>query len=273
MDRIHAFEFNERPETPAFIRDSITEILGGVWRILRFGNPLGPVFSEFCQRAGARRILDLASGSGEPAALLMDGLIRQGDTSTHLTLSDLFPKVPAMERVAVRHPGRIDVARVPVDAADVPEGIDCDGCTIVGAFHHFPPDLATRILADCVSKGRSIFILDVPGSAFWAFLLLFPIPGFFSLLAHPLLTREDRLLKALFTYLVPLIPALGSWDYLVSALRFYSEAEYRNMADRTGGDYAWEYCEVSFLPGARLAVFWGIPREKKPSPSTPDERE
>ena len=91
---VHAFEFNERPETPGFIRDAITEIPGIVWRVFRIRNPLGPVFSEFCRRAGCRRVLDLASGSGEPASLLLDGLIRQGDASVSLVLSDLYPMQP-----------------------------------------------------------------------------------------------------------------------------------------------------------------------------------
>ena len=258
--RVHAFEFNERPETPGFIRDAITEILGIVWRTVRVRNPLGPVFSEFCGRAGCRRILDLASGSGEPASILVDGLVRQGDNPVSLVLSDLYPKLGAMERVAARYPGRMEVWNLPVDATDVPKDIDCDGCTMVGAFHHFPPDLATRILSDCVKKRRSVFIVDVPRGSVPLFLLLFPVPGVPALLLNPLVAREGRLRKALFTYLIPAIPVLGTWDYLVSAARFYSEAEYYDMAERAGGGYRWEYSEVGSFPGVRLAVFTGIPR-------------
>jgi len=259
MRRIHAFEFNERPETPGFIRDSITEILGMVWRVIRVRNPLGPIFAEFCSRAGCRRVLDLASGSGEPASILVEGLIRQGEPSVSMILSDLYPKVRSMEQVAARYPGRVEVARCPVDAADVPPEIDCDGCTIVGAFHHFPPELGARILADCVRKRRAVFILDVPHRFVWAFLLLFPVPGSLALFLNPLLSREARLRQALLTYIVPVIPLLGTWDFLVSALRFYSEAEYREMAAQAGGNYRWEYREILFFPGVSLAVFSGIP--------------
>lgn len=259
LPRVHAFEFNERPETPGFVRDAITDILGMLWRLVRIRNRLGPVFSDFCSRAGCSRVLDLASGSGEPASLLVDGLMRQGNTSVSLVLSDLYPKLGPMDRVASRFPGRMEVWRSPVDAADVPDEIECDACTLVGAFHHFPPDLATRILADCVRKRRALFIVDVPrGSVPW-FLLLFPIPGVPALLLNPLLSREDRLRKGVFTYLVPAIPVLGAWDTLVSGARFYSEAEYRAMAARAGGRYRWEYREVQFFPGVRLAVFSGMP--------------
>jgi len=259
LPRVQAFEFNERPETPGFVRDAITEVLGMVWRLFRIRDPLGPVFSDFCRRAGCRRVLDLASGSGEPASLLAEGLIRQGDDSVSLVLSDLYPKPGPMERVAARYPGRMEIWRQPVDAADVPDEIPCDGCTIVGAFHHFPPALATRILADCVRKRRPVFIVDVPRGAVPWFLLLFPVPGVPALLLNPLLSREDRLGKAVFTYLVPAIPVLGAWDFLVSASRFYSEGEYRAMAEQAGSGFRWEYREVKSLPGARLAVFSGLP--------------
>ncbi len=260
MRRIQAFEFNERPETPAFIRDAITEILGTVWRVIQILNPVGPVFAEFCEKAGCRKVLDLASGSGEPASILVDGLLREGDSSVRMILSDLFPKVGPMERVAARYPGRIDVAPSPVDASDVPEEIKCDACSIVGAFHHFSPDLAARILSDCVKKKRAVFILDVPARSIWRFLLFFPLPGLLAMTLNPLLAREARLRKALFTYLVPAIPAMGTWDFLVSALRFYSEDEYREMAGRAGGAYRWEYREFTFFPGGSLAVFQGIPK-------------
>jgi hypothetical protein len=77
---------------------------------------------------------------------------------------------------------------------------------------------------------------------------------------NPVFKKERRFRKALFTYLIPLIPALGGWDYLVSALRSYSEAEYREMAEGAGGDYCWEYREIVPFPGAHFAVFWGIPK-------------
>jgi len=259
MRRVQAFEFNERPETPGFIRDAITEVLGMVWRVIRVVNPVGPAFAEFCRNAGCLRVLDLASGSGEPASILMDGLQREGDSTVRLVLSDLYPKVGPMERVAARYSGRIEVVRFPVDAADVPGEIACDACSIVGAFHHFPPDLAVRILADCVKKRRAVFILDVPPQTVRRFLLLFPLPGVLALLLNPLVTREARLSKALFTYLVPAIPLLGTWDFFVSALRFYSEDEYREMARQAGGEYRWEYREIPFFPGGRLGVFSGIP--------------
>jgi hypothetical protein len=108
-------------------------------------------------------------------------------------------------------------------------------------------------------KRRAVFILDVPSRFVWAFLLLFPVPGALALFLNPLLSGESRLRKAFFTYVLPVIPLLGTWDFLVSALRFYSEPEYRGMAAKAGGDYRWEYREIFFFPGASLAVFSGIP--------------
>jgi hypothetical protein len=117
--RLHAFEFNERPECPAFVRDAIVEALGTGLRWGRMYDAVGPVFAEFCARAGCTEVLDLCSGSGEPVSILLDALARSGVGTfgtgdqagspvapPRFLLSDLFPNVAAMARVAARHPGR-----------------------------------------------------------------------------------------------------------------------------------------------------------------------
>jgi len=259
MNRIQSFEFNERRETPWFVRDAITEILGRVWRILQPLNPTGAVFADFCRRARCKTILDLASGTGEPVSLLIDGLNREGISSVRFVLSDLFPKPQAMRRVALRYRGQIDVMDKPIDATDVPFDLDCDACTIVGAFHHFPPGIARQILADCVEKRRAVFILDVSRRSLISFLLLFPIPGIIALLLNPFLAGRDRILKSVFTFFLPAIPLLASWDLVMTALRTYSEKDYSSMTRNLKANFEWEYRDVEFLPGAMVAVFSGIP--------------
>jgi SAM-dependent methyltransferase len=261
MGRIRAFEFNELPWVPGFIRDSITETLGLAWRKSGAFSSVGDAFADFCRRSGCRVFLDLGSGSGEPVALLAEALAEKGIDTISFILSDLYPHVPSMERVAARHPG-VRFHPLPVDASDVPGDIRCDAYTIMTAFHHFPPPVAAAILADCARKRKPIFIMDGPSLRHMFTSIPFGLmpSAVFTMFANPFLAPEDRLLKIFFTYLIPLIPLADMWDSLVSALRFYSSAELLDMARGISGDFDWECREIRTPRGLPLTIFTGIPR-------------
>lgn len=256
--RVHAFEFNERPECPRFLRDAIVEALGTGLRWGRIYDGVGPVFAEFCARAGADEVLDLCSGSGEPVSILLEALSRSRVAPPRFLVSDLFPNVPSLRQVAARHPGLIEVVERPVDATDVPADVDRRARTVISAFHHFPPALARRILADCVAKRRAVFLLEALTGDLRGLLAILPAMTA-GMLATPLLTRRDRLKKALATYVVPVVPLTGLWDAVVSDLRTYRADELRAMVEPLGGGYTWERREVPFAPFGRASCFFGVP--------------
>ncbi|MBF0119602.1 MAG: hypothetical protein HQK79_12255 [Desulfobacterales bacterium] len=258
MQRIQAFEFNELSSCPKFIRDCLIEILGNA---IRWGNifgGVGPIFKEFCDKCGCETILDICSGSGEPASILIESLYKQDVPAPNFVISDLFPKIHAMEEVAKKHPGKIEIVRDPVDATDVPKMFDQPARTIINAFHHFPPKLGSQILYDCVSKKRGIFILEGFPRNFKCFSAMIPSLSA-AMLLNPVLTKEDKLLKIIFTYYIPLIAILGVWDSTISVFRIYSKDEIIKMAKDVGPNYKWEYHEIPFLPWGRAVVFSGLP--------------
>lgn len=256
--RLHAFEFNERPEVPAFVRDAIVETLGTGLRWGRIYDGAGPIFAEFCERARCDTVLDLCSGSGEPVSILLEALARQGARAPRFVLSDLLPNVAAMRRVAARHPGQIDVVARPIDATCVPAEVDRGARSVISALHHFPPALAARLLADCVARRRAVFLLDAMAGDARSLLAVLPSMTA-AVFATPLLAERDRLLKALATYALPVVPLAGLWDAVVSCLRSYDEADLRAMVAPLGGGYAWEYRELAFFPGGRAMCFYGVP--------------
>lgn len=258
MARIHAFEFNDHPSCPRFVRDSIVETLGTGLRWGRFYDPVGPVFAEFCRRAGADSILDLCTGTGMPVSILLDVLARQGGPAPRFALSDLFPNLPALEKVATHHPGRLEIVAVPVDATDVPAAVDRPARTVFNAFHHFAPDLAGRILADCVRKRRAIFVLESFTHELRRLRSILPVMTA-AIFANPFLTRRDRLLKLLLTLPVPVIPLAGLWDAVVSILRTHTEEELRALVAPLGNGFAWEYRRIPFGWGGCATVFFGVP--------------
>lgn len=258
MARIQAFEFCENPSTPRFIRESLIETLGSTLRSAGIYDPAAPLFAEFCRRTKCDSILDLGSGSGEPVSVLVDSLQRQGVPSPRFYLSDLLPNIPAMTRVAERHPEHIRVIEEAVDATDVARKFKQPARTIISAFHHFPPELARGILADCARQRRAVFILEGFPRDLRALTPIFAGAAL-PVLANPFTSDKDRLLKAWFTYVQPVIPVLGIWDAIVSVLRVYTEEELMEMVKPFRKKFSWEYHRIPTLLGGTLTVFMGIP--------------
>jgi hypothetical protein len=258
--RVQLFEFHERAECPPFLRESVVETLGRGLRWLDMSAAIGPAFAAFGRQARCARVLDLCSGSGAPASLLLEWLQRHGEPMPQLVLSDLFPNEPALAAVQARHPHHVSFDRTPVDATAVPAELDHDTRLVINAFHHFAPADAARIVADAVAQRKSLFIYEGFPRDLARFLPTGPamLP---ALYLNPLLAPRHRLAKALFTYLLPLIPMIATWDGIVSVLRIYGEAELRAMTAGADG-YRWEYREVPYGRGGRAVIFSGIPCER-----------
>lgn len=255
---MHLFEFNERPECPAFIRDSVTETLGTGLRWGRMGDIVGPAFTQFCRDAGVRRVLDLCSGTGEPVRILVEWMTARGEPVPGFVLSDLFPHQTAFAAVCDAHPGVVTCEAEPVSAVAVPETIAHDARVIINSLHHFRPEVAARILADAVAARRAVFIYEgFPRNL----ARLAPTgPSMLpALLANPVLARRQRLAKAMLTYVVPVIPAVAMWDACVSVMRVHSEDELLAMVAPLGGGYQWTYREQPYPLGGRGVFFTGIP--------------
>jgi hypothetical protein len=152
-------------------------------------------------------------------------------------LTDLYPEVSTFEKVKAANPGRIDYVATPVDATAVPP--ELKGFRIMcNSFHHLPPDMARKVLADAVAQRRGIAIMELverrgPAIAMTAAAVL-NVP-----LTTPFI-RPVRMDRLAFTYLLPLIPLAAAFDGVVSCLRTYSVEEMRELTQGLGDDYIWE---------------------------------
>ena len=262
MKRIQAFEFNELEITPRFIRDAIIEVLGFGLKQGRILDSVGPLFMNFLERANCDHVLDIGSGSGEPASILLNSLIRKGYDPPVITLSDIIPNFTAMERVKARHPDKIRIAEYPVDATNVPESVDCPARVIINVFHHFPTILASRILADSVAKGRAVFIVESFKRKIFHFMPLMAslVP---ALYLSPFAAKKDKYKKIFFSYFIPLIALCGSWDAAVSFLRTRTREELMDMAGKLSGTYSWEFHEAPYFPKGLNQIIMGFPNQSK----------
>jgi hypothetical protein len=260
LPRLQLFEFNDLAATPAPLRDTIVETLS---RALRWGRMLEgvvPPLREFLAAAGAREILDLCAGAGGPATILAEELARAGGEPPRIVLTDRFPRIEDWRAAQAAFPAVLDHVPEPVDATAIPEAISAGRArTVINAFHHFPPALARAILADAVAHSRGIFVSEAFGRNPLQFLPFGPA-GLAALAAAPLLTRRDRLAKALLAWATPIALAAGTWDGLVSTMRIYTEDDLRAMVAPFGGDWRWEFGTYRYPLGGVGQWFYGVPR-------------
>lgn len=256
--RKHYFEFNDSPWVPGFLRESIIEILGKTVINGNIYTAAVPVFTDFCQRSHCTTVLDLCSGSGESTAALMEGLKETGSPVKKCYLSDINPASHALSQQVALNPECLQALDTAIDASDVRNTPEHQARLIVAAFHHFKPAEAGSIINDAVNAKKAIFILE-PFPRQLKNTLPFFIKSFIPGATNPLRSPKNRLAKALFTYLIPLIPLLGWWDTIISALRMYSEAEYRQWAS-AHEHYHWEYHLITTPLWGAITIFTGIPR-------------
>lgn len=241
MARLHLFEIHDQPWCPVAVRDGITDLIQAAQAWFHAYDGIASRLAAAVTRAGAVRVVDLASGAGGPWRRLRPALARHG-ADVPLLLSDRYPNLPAL-----RASGLAFVAE-PVDATAVPAGLT-GFRTLFTSFHHFQPAPARAILADAVRRGEGIGVFEItrrePVSlvlnllAVLAVLLMVPFVRPF---------RWDRLAV---TYLLPLLPLAAAFDGFVSCLRTYTPAELRDLV-RDFPQYDWD---VGLAPHP----FWPLP--------------
>jgi hypothetical protein len=256
MPRLHLFEWEDFPWFPAVLRDAATAYLRRAVEVTGQADRLAPKLAEAVRRARAERIVDLCSGGAGPMVALARALETQ-EARVPVTLTDLYPNVPALEEAVRVSEGAVAFERESVDATRVPA--ELTGMrTLFNAFHHFRPEAARAILEDAVSARQPIAVFEVVSRDPAA---LFGI--LFAPLAVLLLMPTIRPLKSswlLFTYVIPLVPLLVLWDGVVSCLRVYSPEELEKLVEGLPADgYRWEIGRLPIGGPAKATYLLGRP--------------
>lgn len=262
MSRTHLVELEDLPWFPRVLRDGGTAFLAFAERASGHGRMLMGPLEKTLDATGETRLVDLCSGGGGPAATMADELAERGRQVT-VTLTDLYPNVPAYEHAAASSGGRVVGWAASVDATHVPA--DLPGVrTIWNAFHHFRPAQARSILASAVADRQPIAVFEVVSRE---------LPMLLGLLMTPLtvtlsvpLWRPFRWQWLLFTWLIPVMQLFILWDGLVSWLRIYSVPELRELvADIDAPDWVWDIGTIRLgnapMHGTYLV---GYPKPQRP---------
>jgi len=255
LPRFQLFEFEDLPWFPSVIRNLATDYLRFMENRFKLHESLVPLLKQAIEDSQQTCVVDLCSGGGGPVMGLLRELTAEG-VPLVVTLTDRFPNLNAMSRLAALDPARIGFHPEPVDATAVPA--DVRGLrTIFNAFHHFAPVAARAVLQNAVDARQPICICDASSRSIFVLLVFFLNP-IYVWLATPFI-RPFRASRLLFTYLLPLVPLICWWDGLVSALRSYSMEEMLALTRNFEG-YTWRAGRVR-LPWTLLYITWlrGIP--------------
>jgi hypothetical protein len=262
LSRRQLFEFNDLAQAPAAVRDTIVESLSRTLAWGRILDELVPAFERFLEAAGTREVLDLGSGAGGPASIIVRAYLRAGRTPPRFLLTDLHPRPELWARLArdPAHAGAIDFVDAPVDATRVPEALAAGRArAVINVLHHFPPPVVAALLADAARSSRGIFVAECFDRDPAGFLSM-TVPGLPALLANPVLSERDRWAKVVLTWLTPAAVLISLWDGLVSTLRIHTPAELAALAAPLEDRLRFQSGEFRFAFGGRGIWFSGLPR-------------
>jgi hypothetical protein len=238
MRRRQWLEIADQPWCPAAVRDGLTDYLQFVIDRTAPYAAAAPLLADAlradAQRAGtsaaggggAAPVVDLGSGAGGPWRALA-GQLAEAGVPVRVRLTDAYPNPAAFAWLARETGGVVTGEPRPVAADAVPAEL-AGFRTLFSAFHHFPPPVARRVLADAVARGRGIAVFEGTrrDARCLAFMFLVPLA---ILLVTPRL-RPFRWSRLLLTYLLPVIPLIAFVDGVVSCLRTYTPDELRALA-------------------------------------------
>jgi hypothetical protein len=242
MRRVHLFEWEDQPWLPRVFRDFITDQL----RYTHNEPMREPVnaaiaarLAALLARTGTTQIVDLCAGAGGPVARI--GRILMDDLSlpVNILLTDLYPNVAAFKEIEAQSGGRLRARYESTNACDVPA--DLTGVrTLFTALHHFEPPVVKMVLADAVRKGAPIAVFE-PLERTVRMMALVGLISFLRGFTHTPWVGRLTAERFLFTYILPIAPAMFGWDGFVSTLRTYTADELLSLAHSVDGDrYEWE---------------------------------
>lgn len=252
MRRRQLFEFTDLPWIPAFVRGMLTEYLLVLMDRARPFTPKVSLIAEALQATNQNQIVDLCSGSGGPWFHLARELRSLRGDDTAVLLTDKYVNEHTVARVAAVE--GLSYSRSAVDALNVPQSLQ-GVRTLINGFHHFSPEIANQIIADAVRRKQGIVVFEMLQRTWPEF--FFTSLSVVSLLLLTPLIKPRRVSRFLFTYLIPVAPAVVLWDSLVSTMRCYTPTELLAMGRQASGDrylwsagsYRWQGLPVTFLVG------------------------
>lgn len=229
MRYAYYFEFCEHSEMPEWLRGDL--FLSLAWLQGAFGlkQILTSVVPKLIGLSGAKRLIELGSGSGDGLVCVADGMSQDSaNCAFEMIATDKYPHVVIWNSKLANY-SSVSWSEQPVGFEDFEQVLGGqvlkDGIILlVSAFHHMSPATAREFLERAAKSGASVLVIEplernlkglILGGLTFVPALLFPIQVLRK--NRPSFGRWIRL--AVFHWIVPLIPFFLFHDGIVSAYR------------------------------------------------------
>ena len=235
MKRRNAFEWEDQPWFPSFLRQYMTDFLRFILQKGNLYQPITSILIEGLQQAKSNTVVDLCSGAGGAVVSVQNNIKKATGKSI------LFYKEP-------------------VDATCVPTSLP-GFRTLFSGFHHFDKKAAVQLLQNAVDAEEGIAIFDGGSRSIWFIVLILFFHPVAFLLFTPFITPFSAK-RLLFTYILPVVPFCAIWDGIASVLRLYTPDEMLQLANKTKSSlclYQWKAGVTTNRIGIRIAYLTGIP--------------
>lgn len=245
------FEIHDQAWFPGFLRDLVTEALEAVWNDNHTYRAIAGRLREAVEESGAGQIVDLCSGGGGPWLGLYEDVA--AGKPLRVVLTDLYPNQRLLRQ---KLPEGITARAEPVNAGCVPAELS-GFRTIFSSFHHFDPEAAEAMLADAFRRREGIAVFEGARRDVLTLALVAGVP--LLALKCAAMARPVRWRRILWTWVIPVVPAMLYIDGVLSCLRSYSLEDLRELTrGLAAADYRWEIGEAA---GGRVAVRYlmGVP--------------
>ncbi len=257
IPRMQLAELEDQSWCPAVIRDAMTDFLRFLMETFAPYRHAAAILTRALGTLGDSQIIDLCSGGGGPWLDLVSRVRGARTPALRIRLTDRYPNLAAFARLRALRPGVIEGDPEPVDPAAVPARL-AGFRTLFTALHHFRPVDAHAIFADAVGARQGIAAFEVTRRTPLALLGILFLP-LLVLLCTPFI-RPFRWSRALWTYLIPVLPLAVWFDGTVSCLRTYTPEELRDLVEDLQEGYEWEIGSVQSTPlPSRVTYIVGLP--------------
>jgi hypothetical protein len=250
MGRLHLFEFSDQAWLPRVFRDLFTEYLSHLFSALRIYQSVEPFIRQVMEQRSTCHVIDLCSGASGPWPRLVRQLNGKG-IRVSVTLTDKYPNVASFRRISEMTQGQIGYIEESVDPTEsLPKAGEV--YTLFSSFHHFRPEQSRAIVRNAVQAGATICVFEMTERRLSTVLLTLVLGPLVLLCLTPGI-RPRSLRRLFWTYIIPIVPLVYTWDGVVSHLRTYSPAELHELADSVNGKgYRWE---VGRIRSPRSSLF------------------
>lgn len=212
------FELEDKAWFPIWMRSMQTDFIGWMVRVMGVYDDVASEFDELVERTHATKVVDLCSGSGEPAMVFS----RKNRKLTFI-LTDLYPDTSRKSKENVGY------LKSPFNCLDMQhEMANENGVYLMfNAFHHFNEQQKQKIIAHYGAKG--ILVCEILQRNIFEGIKIFLTTTLVQIITAPFV-QPFSIKRIIFTWIIPINIMTVTWDGIVSVLRADKKKEFYERA-------------------------------------------